>query len=59
MRNFFVEYNGKFVADYMYLSGALKFVKRKGYVNDYDNMVRIFDREGNEYDPTNGKLIEY
>ena len=57
LRKFFVEYNCSFVADYMTLRRALDYVKRKHLVNDEDNIVRIVDREGNEYNTITGKKI--
>lgn len=57
IRKFFVEYNCAFVADYMTLRRALDYVKRKHLVNDEDNIVRIVDREGNEYNTITGKKI--
>lgn len=56
---FFVEYNAKFVAMYVSVKACLNFISRKGYVNDLDNMVRIFDNEGNEYNTRNGNLITH
>jgi hypothetical protein len=55
---FFVEYNAKFVAMYRSVKACLNFISRKGYVNDLDNLVRIFDNDGNEYHTINGNLIE-
>jgi len=54
---FFVEYNCKFVAMYKSVKACLNFISRKGYVNDLDNTVRIFDKEGNEYNTITGKQI--
>lgn len=56
---FFVQYNGEFVADYKSVTACLKYISRKGYINDLDNVVRIFDQYGNEYHPINGKQIKY
>lgn len=55
---FFVEYNAKFVAMYKSMKACLNFISRKGYVNDLDNLVRIFDKDGNEYNPINGNPIK-
>jgi len=59
IRRFFVEYNCAFVADYMTLKGALDYVSRKKLVNDADNMVRIVDKNGDEYHTITGKKINY
>lgn len=56
MKTFFVEYNAKFVAMYKSVRACLNFIERKGYVNDFDNTVRIFDKEGNEYHPITGQI---
>lgn len=56
---YFVEYNAKYVGFYKTLRGALNLVARKGYTNDYDNVTRIVDNEGNMYDIFSGKEIEY
>ena len=58
-QTFFVEYNCKFMAMYKSVKACLKFISRKGYVNDLDNTVRIFDKDGNEYHPITGKQIKY
>lgn len=54
---FFVEYNCKFIAMYKSISSCLKFIQRKGLQCDLDNMVRIFDSDGNEYHPFTGNII--
>ena len=54
---FFVEYNCKFVAMYKSLKACINFISRKGYVNDLDNTVRIFDKDGNEYHSITGKQL--
>ena len=56
---FFVEYNAKFVAMYKSVKACLNFISRKGWVNDFDNMLRIFDKQGNEYNPITGEQIKY
>jgi hypothetical protein len=58
-QTFFVEYNCKFMAMYKSVKACLKFISRKGYVNDLDNTVRIFYKDGNEYHPITGKQIKY
>ena len=55
---YFVEYNAKFMAMYHSVKWALKFIKRKGYRDDANNMLRLFDKVGNEYDPITGKEIK-
>lgn len=56
---FFVEYNAKSVAMYKSVKACLKFISRRGYVNDIDNTVRIFDKDGNMYHPITGKHLKY
>jgi hypothetical protein len=56
-QTFFVEYNSKFMAMYKSVKACLNLISRKGYVNDLDNTVRIFDKEGNEYNTITGKQI--
>jgi len=58
-QTYFVEYNCKFVAMYKSVKACLNFISRKGYTNDLDNMVRIFDKSGNEYDTISGNLKKY
>lgn len=59
MKAYFVEYNCKFIAMYKRLINALKFIERKGLRNDYDNVLRIFDNEGNQFDPITGREVNY
>jgi len=54
---YFVEYNCKIVGIYVLKSCALKFIKRKKYKNDSYNCVRLFDKNGTEYDTTTGKEV--
>ena len=58
-QTYFVEYNCKFVAMYKSVMACLNFISRKGYTNDTDNTVRIFDKSGNEYDTISGNLKKY
>ena len=54
---YFVEHNGKFVGMRKTIKGALNFVNRTGFVNDADNTVRIFDKDGNTYNTITGQEI--
>lgn len=45
---YFVEYNAKYIAMYKSLKSAQNFIVRKGLKNDEDNILRIWDSEGNE-----------
>lgn len=56
---YFVDYNCKFIAMYKRIHNAMNFIKNKGLVNDYDNILRLLDENGNEYDPITGCKIEY
>lgn len=58
-RRYFVEYNGKFVATYKSVNACLNFISRKDYVNDLDNLVRVFDNDGNEYNTINGSPMAF
>ena len=59
MKTYFVEYNCKFIAIYKTINGALKFIQRKGYKNDCDNLLRLWDNQGNEYNTINGNKLKY
>lgn len=41
-KKWFVEYNGKFIAEYRTKRGALNFVERKGLNDDRDNLLRLW-----------------
>ena len=47
---YFVEYNAKYIASYKSLKAAQNFIARKGLKNDEDNVLTIWDNEGNEYE---------
>lgn len=49
---YFVEYNGKYIAQYNTLKGANNFINKKGLKNDDDNLLLIIDDEGGMYKPT-------
>lgn len=55
---YFVEYNAKFVAMYKSVRACLNYIERKGLRNDSDNVLMIFDKDGNEYNPVNGTEIK-
>lgn len=52
--HFWVEYNGAFIACYKSVRACLNFIARKDLRNDYDNIVRIFDNNGDMYHPVFG-----
>lgn len=54
---YFIDYNGKFIAIRKILKGCLKFIKSREIINDEDNILRIFDENGGEYNPINGNPI--
>ena len=54
-----MEYNGKFMSDYKTMKATLNFIKRKGYKNDENNVLNVFDQDGNHYDPITGEPIEF
>lgn len=51
---FFVEYNGKIMGSYKYLSGALNLIKRKPWKDDFDNTLWLYDNNGDHYSPFSG-----
>ena len=56
-KKFFIWYNGKYIADFCYLSGAIKYIKRKDLKSDLDNSLSLVDWKGNSYHPFNGMLM--
>lgn len=57
-RAFYIDYNAKFVAYYKTLRGALSRIKREAaWKNDADNVLRLFDSKGDEYNPITGCKI--
>ena len=51
---FWVEYNGKYVADYKSVRACLNFINRKKLQDDFNNTLRIVDNNGDEYNVING-----
>ena len=56
---FYVEYNGSILGLYKSLSRALNLIKRKGWKDDEDNSLYLFDDLGNAYNPQTGENIGY
>lgn len=56
---YFVEHNGKFVADYKTLKGCINYIDRKQYVDSWFESTRIFDQQGNEYNIITGARKRY
>lgn len=56
---FWVEYNGKYVADYKSVLACLKFINRKGLQDDFDNTLRIVDNNGDMYNTISGNKLDY
>ena len=56
---FYVEYNCSIVGLYKSLSRALNLIKRKGWKDDEDNLLCLFDDLGNAYNPQTGENIGY
>ena len=54
---YFVEYNAEFIAQYKSIRACLNFIERKGLQNDADNRLRIWDKEGNQYNWVNGRKV--
>lgn len=54
---FFVDYNGKFIAVYKTLNGALRYIQRQGLEDDLHNSLYLVDNEGNLYNPIYGNPL--
>ena len=54
---FWVEYNGKYVADYKSVKACLNLIRRKGLKDDFDNTLRIVDNNGDMYNVINGNKL--
>lgn len=48
---YFVEYNGKYIAEYKTLKGANNYIERRGLKNDDDNLLLIICDNGDMYRP--------
>lgn len=46
------------MAVYKSVRACLNLINRKGWKNDAENLLYIFDEEGNEYNTITGELIE-
>ena len=55
---YFVEYNAQYMAMYKSVKACLNLINRKGWKNDENNMLRIVDENGDEYDTVTGSFIE-
>ncbi len=55
----FIDYNGKFIAQYRRMSAALDYINRKGLQDDMDNTLRLVDDKGDEYNPITGQVINH
>ena len=53
----FIDYNGKYIAQYKRMNAALNYINRKGLQDDLDNTLRLVDDKGNEYSPITGQII--
>ena len=56
---FFVEYNAKFIASYKTVKACLNFINKKGLQDDCDNTLRIFDKNGEMYNPVTGEVVTF
>lgn len=54
---FWVEYNGKYIADYKSVKACMNFINKKGLQDNFDNTLRIFDNNGDMYNVINGNKI--
>lgn len=55
---YYVEYNGNLRGMYNSLNRALAFVVSKGYINSDNDLLRVYDSVGNEYDPNTGEMLD-
>ena len=55
----FIDYNGKYIAQYKRMNAALDYINRKGLQDDMDNTLRLVDDKGNEYNPITGQTINH
>lgn len=55
---YYVEYNGKIMKMFNTIARALAFIVSKGYMNNNNDLLRVFDSESNEYDPNTGEVLE-
>lgn len=44
---YFVEYNARYIASYKSLKAAENFIARKGLKSDENNVLTVWDSEGN------------
>lgn len=54
---YFVEYNCLYIAMYKSIRACLNFIDRKKLQDDADNILRIWDSDGNLYNPINGRKL--
>ena len=55
---YYVEYNCQYMAIYKSVKACLNLINRKGWKNDENNMLRIVDENGDEYDTIKGIKFE-
>lgn len=55
---YYVEYNGRIMNTFNTIARALAFVARKGYLNNNNDLLRVYDSDGDEYDPNTGEMLE-
>lgn len=56
-RAYFVYYNGKYIAEYKSVRACLNFINRKGLQDDYNNVLRIVNTDGDMYHTVLGTPI--
>lgn len=57
MKRYFVDYNGKYIAEYKSIKACLNFIVRKGLKDDDDNMLLIWDDDRNMYNSKTGEQL--
>ena len=56
--NYYICYNGKFIAMRKSIGAALNLIKRKGFKDDRHNQLYLIDGNGDTYNPSTGAVIE-
>ena len=54
---YFVEYNGKYIAEYKTIKGCLNFINKKQLKDDENTLLCIIDNNGVMYSPVTGLTI--
>lgn len=55
---FWIEYNGKYIAEYKSVRACINFISRKSLFNDCDNVLDIVDNNGDFYNVITGEKLK-